>query len=156
AAATAESWEEFMSQSSPRLRALLAAGASFAALTAIASSAAAQTAAPAAAPAAPAGGGAATNEVEALVVTAEKREQSLQDVPIAVPAFTSAKRDIVGVTGIQDFVNFTPGMNYSGTDRISLRGAGRNTFYIGNDPGVATYTDGFYSASSSELFKTPL
>jgi iron complex outermembrane receptor protein len=94
--------------------------------------------------------------VEELVVTAEKREQSLQDVPVAVSAYTSEKRDIVGITGIQDFVNFTPGMNYSGTDRVSLRGAGRNTFYIGNDPGVASYTDGFYSASSSELFKTPL
>ena len=53
-------------------------------------------------------------------------------------------------------MNFTPGMNYSGTDRVSLRGAGRNTFYIGNDPGVASYSDGFYSASSSELFKSPL
>ena len=77
-------------------------------------------------------------------------------MPVAVSAYTSEKRDIVGITGIQDFVNFTPGMNYSGTDRVSLRGAGRNTFYIGNDPGVASYTDGFYSASSSELFKTPL
>jgi iron complex outermembrane receptor protein len=94
--------------------------------------------------------------IEELVVTAEKREQALQDVPVAVSAYTSTQRDIVGITGIQDFVNFTPGMNYSGTDRVSLRGAGRNTFYIGNDPGVASYTDGFYSASSSELFKTPL
>lgn len=94
--------------------------------------------------------------IQELVVTAEKREQALQDVPVAVSAFTSSQRDVVGMTGIQDFVNFTPGMNYSGTDRVSLRGAGRNTFYVGNDPGVATYTDGFYSASSSELFKTPL
>lgn len=94
--------------------------------------------------------------LEELVVTAEKREQALQDVPVAVSAYTSEQRDIVGITGIQDFVNFTPGMNYSGTDRVSLRGSGRNTFYIGNDPGVAAYSDGFYSASSSELFKTPL
>src|SRR4051794_21669125 len=64
------------------------------------------------------------NTLEELVVTAEKREQSLQDVPVAVSAFTSAKRDVVGIVGIQDFVNFTPGMNYSGTDRVSLRGAG--------------------------------
>ena len=49
-----------------------------------------------------------TNEIEELVVTAEKREQSLQDVPVAVSAYTSEKRDIVGITGIQDFVNFTP------------------------------------------------
>src|SRR5205085_5545598 len=87
---------------------------------------------------------------------AEKREQALQDVPVAVSAYTAKQRDIVGMTGIQDFVNFTPGMNYSGTDRVSLRGAGRNTFYVGNDPGVAAYSDGFYSASSSELFKSPL
>ncbi|MDE2488938.1 MAG: TonB-dependent receptor, partial [Alphaproteobacteria bacterium] len=115
----------------------------------------AQTAPAAAPPQAPAAQPAA-NEVEALVVTAEKREQSLQDVPVAVSAYTSAKREVEGITGIQDFVNFTPGMNYSGTDRVSLRGAGRNTFYIGNDPGVAEYTDGFYSASSAELFKSPL
>ncbi|MFC3078978.1 TonB-dependent receptor [Phenylobacterium terrae] len=94
--------------------------------------------------------------LEEIVVTAEKREQALNDVPVAVSAYTSEQRDVVGITGIQDFVNFTPGMNYSGTDRVSLRGAGRNTFYVGNDPGVASYTDGFYSSSSSELFKSPL
>jgi iron complex outermembrane receptor protein len=136
-----------MSRKVAPVRAFLIAGVSFAALTAAAQPALAQTAA-----------AATTNDnmVEELVVTAEKREQSLQDVPVAVSAYTSAKRDIVGITNIQDFVNFTPGMNYSGTDRVSLRGAGRNTFYIGNDPGVAEYTDGFYSASSAELFKTPL
>ncbi|MES2722772.1 MAG: TonB-dependent receptor [Pseudomonadota bacterium] len=94
--------------------------------------------------------------IDELVITAEKREQALQDVPVAVSAYTSNQRDVIGMSNIQDFVNFTPGMNYSGTDRVSLRGAGRNTFYVGNDPGVAAYTDGFYSASSSELFKSPL
>ncbi len=131
-----------MSQSA-HVRSLLAASVSALALAAIASPVAAQDGAPAA-------------TLDELVVTAEKREQSLQDVPVAVSAFTSQRRDVAGITGIQDFVNFTPGMNYSGTDRVSLRGAGRNTFYIGNDPGVASYSDGFYSASSSELFKTPL
>ncbi|MCR5873006.1 TonB-dependent receptor [Phenylobacterium sp. J426] len=131
-----------MSQSA-HVRSLLAASVSSLALAAMAAPALAQDAAQ----------GALLDE---LVITAEKREQSLQDVPVAVSAFTSERRDVAGITGIQDFVNFTPGMNYSGTDRVSLRGAGRNTFYIGNDPGVASYSDGFYSASSSELFKTPL
>ncbi|WP_334163536.1 TonB-dependent receptor [Phenylobacterium sp.] len=131
-----------MSLNTLRLRSLLAMGASAVALTALAQPALAQDA--------------SGIELEELVITAEKREQSLQDVPVAVSAFTSERRDIAGITGIQDFVNFTPGMNYSGTDRVSLRGAGRNTFYIGNDPGVASYSDGFYSASSSELFKSPL
>ncbi|MCR5878776.1 TonB-dependent receptor plug domain-containing protein [Phenylobacterium sp. J367] len=132
-----------MSKTTLRLRSLLAVGASAVALASFAQPVLAQEA-----------GGAI--ELEELVITAEKREQSLQDVPVAVSAFTSERRDIAGITGIQDFVNFTPGMNYSGTDRVSLRGAGRNTFYIGNDPGVASYSDGFYSASSSELFKSPL
>jgi len=133
-----------MSRSAVPARTLLAAGVSALTLAAVAAPAFAQEAQPQ---------GALLDE---LVITAEKREQSLQDVPVAVSAFTSEKRDIAGITGIQDFVNFTPGMNYSGTDRVSLRGAGRNTYYIGNDPGVASYSDGFYSASSSELFKTPL
>lgn len=125
-----------------RLRTVLAMGASALALTSFAVPAFAQDQ--------------GDFQIEELVITAEKREQALQDVPVAVSAYTSSQRDIVGMTGIQDFVNFTPGMNYSGTDRVSLRGAGRNTFYVGNDPGVASYSDGFYSASSSELFKSAL
>ncbi|KRB52217.1 MAG: TonB-dependent receptor [Pseudomonadota bacterium] len=131
-----------MSNQAPRLRTLLALSASALTLSAISAPAHAQET--------------DSFQIEELVVTAEKREQALQDVPVAVSAYTSQQRDIRGMTNIQDFVNFTPGMNYSGTDRVSLRGAGRNTFYIGNDPGVATYTDGFYSASSSELFKSSL
>ena len=132
-----------MSRKTATARTFLAASVSLLALSALAQPAFAQSADEGAL-------------LEELVITAEKREQSLQDVPVAVSAFTSESRDVRGITGIQDFVNFTPGMNYSGTDRVSLRGAGRNTFYIGNDPGVASYSDGFYSASSSELFKTPL
>lgn len=95
-------------------------------------------------------------QIEEVVVTAEKRAQPAQIVPIALTVYTIDRREKVGIVGIQDIVNFTPGMNYSGTDRLSLRGAGRNTFYLGNDPAVATYTDGFYSANTAELFKTPL
>src|ERR1700741_3252175 len=69
-----------------------------------------------------------TNTIEELVVTAERREQSLQDVPVAISAFTSEKRDLIGINSVQDMTNFTPGLNYSSaTDRISLRGVGRLT-----------------------------
>ena len=56
---------------------------------------------------------AASNTIEELVVTAERRAQSLQDVPVAISAFTSANRDLVGINTIQDMTNFTPGLNYS-------------------------------------------
>ena len=69
-----------------------------------------------------------TNTIEELVVTAEKREQSLQDVPVAISAFTSKQRDLVGISTVQDLTNFTPGFVYpSSNDRASMRGIGRLT-----------------------------
>lgn len=86
-----------------------------------------------------------TNTIAELVVTAEKREQSLQDIPVAISAFTSEKRDIVGIQSIQDMTNFTPGLQYSSsTDRISLRGLGRLTNVLSADASVANYADGVY------------
>src|SRR5437667_6334693 len=65
---------------------------------------------------------ASTNTIEELVVTAEKRAQSLQDVPVAVTAFTSEKRDLIGINTIADMTNFTPGLEYNqGNDRNTLR-----------------------------------
>ena len=134
-------------------RLLLLSGA-VAALSALSSLAAAQTA-PAAAPA-PSAAAPDNNSVGEIVVTAQKRSETLQNVPVAVTAYTAKTRDVMGVTGIQDYANFTPGMNYTNLDRVSIRGSGRQTYYIGNDPGVAQYEDGFYSASSAPLFETPL
>ena len=54
----------------------------------------------------------AMNTIDELVVTAEKREQSLQDVPVAVTAFTSRQRALVGIRTVQDLTNFTPGFVY--------------------------------------------
>ena len=46
-----------------------------------------------------------TNEIEELVVTAEKREQSLQDVPVAVSAFTAKTRELIGINSVQDLTD---------------------------------------------------
>ncbi|HEX2818159.1 MAG TPA: TonB-dependent receptor [Phenylobacterium sp.] len=98
------------------------------------------------------------NTISELVVTAEKREQNLQDVPIAISAFTAKQRDIVGIQSIQDMTNFTPGLQYStSTDRVSLRGLGRLTNVLSADASVANYADGVYEtfavrAGASTLF----
>ena len=56
-------------------------------------------------------------------------KQNIQDVPVAVSAFTDERRDLIGITTIQDLTNFTPGLSYnSGLDRASLRGIGRHSF----------------------------
>jgi iron complex outermembrane receptor protein len=133
---------------------LLASGAVLVAV-ALGTSAQAQTkpATSAAAAAAAASG----STIEELVVTAEKRSQSLQDVPVAISAFTSKNRDLVGINSIQDLTNFTPGLNYSSAnDRNSIRGVGRltNSHPIAN--AVALYDDGIFSASTVAAGKTPI
>ncbi len=84
-------------------------------------------------------------QIETVVVTAEKRAQDVQTVPVAISVFNSEKRDAVGIQSIQDMTNFTPGLQYStSTDRISLRGVGRMTNVLSADASVANYDDGLY------------
>jgi iron complex outermembrane receptor protein len=129
---------------------LLASGAVLFAM-ALGTSAHAQTRA-AAAPAAAAG-----STIEELVVTAEKRSQSLQDVPVAISAFTSEKRDLLGITSIQDMTNFTPGLNYtSANDRAAVRGIGRLTNAHPVAVPVAVYDDGIYTTSTVTAGKSPI
>jgi iron complex outermembrane receptor protein len=98
-----------------------------------------------------------TMVLEEIVVTAEKRQANLQEVPVAISAFTSETRDLLGITSIQDLTDFTPGLSYASTlDRMSLRGVGRLTNNYGSDPGIATYSDGFYTASNVEAGKPPI
>src|SRR4051794_15683162 len=100
---------------------------------------------------------AASNTIEELVVTAEKRSQSLQDVPVAISAFTSAKRDLLGINSIQDMTNFTPGLNYtSANDRASVRGIGRLTNAHPVAVPVAVYDDGIYPPSTAPAGKSAI
>ena len=122
-----------------RLRSLFIMGASIAAMTA-ATGAAAQEA----------------FTIEELVVTAEKREQSLQDVPVAVSAYTSERRDVLGLTAVEDFARFTPSLSYTNNDRLSIRGFGRLTNAIGTDPSVALYSDGIFTNSMFDASTPPI
>jgi len=72
----------------------------------------AQTAAP---PAAPASSG-----LEEIVVTSQRREERLQDVPISVSAFTQEKIDAQGIRSVDDLTASTPGVNF---ERMGLSAA---------------------------------
>ena len=54
--------------------------------------------------------------LEEIVVTAQKRSESLQDVPIAVTAFTGESMATLGITNASDLVDVTPGFA-SGTQQ---------------------------------------
>ena len=95
--------------------------------------------------------------IQEVVVTAEKREQSLQQVPVAVTAFTSQKRDLIGINSVVDQTNYTPGLTYTeGNDRLSLRGVGRLTNSHAADSGTAIYVDGVFTTSTTQAGRSPL
>jgi iron complex outermembrane receptor protein len=98
-----------------------------------------------------------TNMLEEIIVTAEKREQSLQDVPVAISAFTDERRELVGINSVADLTNFTPGLAYStNNDRASLRGIGRFTNNRSSEGGVAMYSDSFYTSSVTAFAQSTL
>src|SRR5262252_3486273 len=78
----------------------------------------------AAADAATTGGGPVLQEV---VVTARKRAENLQDVPLSVDVFTQKDMENLGITGLEDYVQKSPNMSFistgPGTQIIVIRGA---------------------------------
>ncbi len=91
--------------------------------------------------------------IEEIVVTAQKREQNLQDVPISVQAFSGELLDALGITDQTDLQRVTPGLNV--TTQVSyvmtfLRGIGTDAT-IAAEPSVATYIDGIYYPFASNL-----
>jgi iron complex outermembrane receptor protein len=99
-------------------------------------------AAPAAPAAAPAGA-----TVEELIVTAQKREENIQDVPVAVTAFSTKKLEELHVQNIDDYVKFLPSVSMQslepGTFNVYMRGvaSGNDGNHSGSLPSVGIYLD---------------
>lgn len=85
--------------------------------------------------------------LEEIVVYAQKRYELVQDVPIAISAFSQKDYDKLSLVTGQDFANFTPSMTYTTDNRVFLRGIGQTTGQGGVEPGVGTYVDGVYNTS---------
>ncbi len=94
--------------------------------------------------------------LEEVIVTAEKREVNLQEVPVAVSAYTSETRTLLGVNTVEDLARFTPSVAYRNDDRLAIRGVGRLTNAVGTDPAVALYYDGIFSTSMADMSMPPL
>ena len=87
----------------------------------------------------------AAAQLEEIVVTAQKREESLQDVPISISAMTSEQFDIFGVTRADDlefvFANVGTNRNAPGNTGISIRGVGTDNVHLSGQQSVGTYLD---------------
>ncbi|MDB5460290.1 MAG: TonB-dependent receptor [Caulobacteraceae bacterium] len=101
-------------------------------------------------PAAPPG--AAPANVDEVVVTARRREETLKDVPVAVSAFTAARLEATGVRDVTDLQKTTPSLTINparGTNSTLIafiRGVGQQDPLWGFEPGVGLYVDDVYIA----------
>ena len=80
-----------------------------------------------------------------IVVTAQKRSQTLQDVPLSVTALSGAQLVDRGITNVQDLAKVTPGLSFVESGRgvpvFSLRGVGFFDQSAGSRPTVSVYLD---------------
>jgi len=103
------------------------------------------------------GSAASSNEgaLAEIVVTAERREENVQNVPISVAAFTAETLQNRNLVDIHALGNLTPGVNldagapFSGDRSVlsaSIRGIGQDDFAFNLNPGVGVYVDGVFFA----------
>jgi iron complex outermembrane receptor protein len=92
-----------------------------------------------------------TTVFEPVIVTAQKREQSIYEVPVAISAFTADTIEKQGIADLTDIGKFVPNLNVTGFSAGSvssvnafIRGIGLQDHLITTDPGVGVYVDGVY------------
>ncbi len=115
----------------------------------------AQTPAPAPAPQASEG-------IEQITITAERRESTVQDTAVSISAFDEAAITRLGIGSAADLHRLVPGFFYtegggnSPITQIAIRGVGNENVTSGGDPGVAYHFDGVYlgrpTAAAAQLF----
>ena len=91
--------------------------------------------------------------LEEILVTAQKRVESLQETPISMQAFSGLELESRTAGDISNIADFTPNMEFDTTSPISgssnaavvfIRGIGQTDFVLTSDPGVGIYLDGVY------------
>jgi len=90
--------------------------------------------------------------VDDIIVTAQKRSENLQDVPVAVSAVTAKTLENKRILDLLDLSNATPGLQIKSDDnganpRIFIRGVGVNDFNPATASAVGIYSDGVYVGS---------
>ncbi|MCY3839837.1 MAG: TonB-dependent receptor plug domain-containing protein [Gammaproteobacteria bacterium] len=95
------------------------------------------------------------DQIEVIVVTAERRAENINEVPLTISAFDSSAIEELGIVDEQDLEALTPGLQFGYSEEqtgqgtvirgIGTRVAGANHM----DMGVATYVDGVYSRTAT-------
>ena len=94
-----------------------------------------------------------SQELEEVLVTARKREENLQSVPVAVSAVSAKTIADAGLARLQDITDLIPNMTHQETvsnkaTNLTLRGIS-SSGGLGNDPGIGVYVDEVYVSRES-------
>jgi iron complex outermembrane receptor protein len=86
------------------------------------------------------------SSLQEIVVTAQRRAEKIQDVPVSITAFTGKSLVDNGITEPVDLGSFVPGLSAkntlgNGSAVFTLRGIGLNDFGSNNNPNVSVYVD---------------
>jgi len=85
--------------------------------------------------------------IEDIVVTATRREERLQQIPVTVTAITSRSLAGAGIVDARSLTQVVPGFTGNRTASVIqpvIRGIGSGGVSVGDEPNVATYVDGVY------------
>lgn len=96
-------------------------------------------------------------QVTEIVVTAQKTEQNLQDVPISVTALTGDQLATSGTRSLEEITRLVPSVTIrkgttSANSAIVMRGVGTITFSVAAEPSVSTVVDGVVLSRSGQSF----
>jgi iron complex outermembrane receptor protein len=90
----------------------------------------------------------AAGGLEEIIVTAQRREQSLQEVPVSVSAFSAKQLEERSVTRLSEIAVASPNFSFVTADQqgnlLRIRGVGQSEGSLFFDPGVAVFLDGVY------------
>ncbi|MDB5724394.1 MAG: TonB-dependent receptor [Novosphingobium sp.] len=95
---------------------------------------------------------------DAIVVTARRREENIQDVPISVQAISGETLERKGTIDLQSLIDQTPGLNSTGGNprnfSVTIRGIGyAPTAADGLDNAIGVYFDGVYQARPGQVLQ---
>ncbi len=88
-----------------------------------------------------------TNTIEEVIVTAERKEASVQKTPIAMSVFTSDQIERDQLLDTRDLAQLSPSLTFNQAlagSQIYIRGVGQGNPITGSNPGVALHIDGVY------------
>jgi iron complex outermembrane receptor protein len=98
--------------------------------------------------------GSSSSSVSEVVVTAQKRSQSVQAVPAAISAISGASLNVRGIATVNDLQFAVPSFHsgtLTGSTGITIRGVGATTVGTSGTAGVAVNVDGVYQAQTSTV-----